>query len=308
MEIKTVSIIGLGALGTMYAERFSAALPRGAVRVVVSDERRERYEQSGVFCNGARCDFFYVSPAERSLPPADLVLFCVKAHNLKAAMDDCAAQIGEHTLILSAINGITSEEILGRRFGPAHIVHCIAQGTDATRDGGALTYQNIGKLCVGEKGGNTEKTAAITAFFEKVNMPYETPDDIIYRLWSKFMMNCGVNQATAVFKTGYGGLSRPGRPRDTMIAAMREVMAISKPAGIRLTEEDLTYWLDIVAALAPDGMPSMLQDVTARRKTEVELFSGTVVPLGKKYGIKTPVNEWLYIQLISLEREFGVRI
>jgi 2-dehydropantoate 2-reductase len=82
-----------------------------------------------------------------------------------------------------------------------------------------------------------------------------------------------------------------------MIAAMREAILLSEQAGYPLTEEDLSYWLKVLSVLRPEGKPSMQQDVEAGKTTEVELFSGTVLALGRKYGIDTPVNETLYQKL-----------
>jgi 2-dehydropantoate 2-reductase len=111
------------------------------------------------------------------------------------------------------------------------------------------------------------------------------------------MMNVGVNQTASVYLCNYGGLQEEGQARNTMIAAMREVIPLSKRAGYPLTEEDLSYWLKVLSVLRPEGKPSMQQDVEAGKTTEVGLFSGTVLELGRKYGIETPVNEALYEKL-----------
>ena len=76
-----------------------------------------------------------------------------------------------------------------------------------------------------------------------------------------------------------------------MLAAMRECVAVGQAEGVALSEDDVTYWRDIVDRLAPEGLPSMRQDAKAGRKTEVELFAGTVCELGRKHGIPTPVND-----------------
>lgn len=109
MEIKTVSIIGLGALGTMYAKHFSDKLSKNDVRVIANQNRIRKYEKSGIYCNGRCCDFNYALP-ENEQKPADLLIFCVKFNQLQQAIADARHQVGEHTIILSALNGISSEE------------------------------------------------------------------------------------------------------------------------------------------------------------------------------------------------------
>lgn len=307
MGIKTIAIIGLGALGTMYADYLTRHLPGGSVYVIADQARRARYEREGVLVGEKPCNLSYL-PAAVSGEPVDLLLFTTKFHHLPQAIRDAGGYVGEHTLILSAINGISSETLLQKAYGESHVLYCIAQGTDAVKEGNRLSYQNIGLLCFGQREGNGGKTAAVAEVFTRAGLPFETPENIIYRLWSKFMMNCGINQTSAVFGAPYGCVQEKGQARDTMIAAMREVMLLSQRVGVNLCEEDITYWLDIIATLSPQGMTSMLQDVRARRKTEVELFSGTVLPMAEEHGLAVPVNTLLYERIAALEREFGVAL
>ena len=121
------------------------------------------------------------------------------------------------------------------------------------------------------------------------------------------MMNVGINQTSAILRAPYGVYQKTGEARELMLQAAREVIPISRKEGINLTEEDLTRIPGIIDEMAPDGKTSMLQDVEAGRKTEVELFSGTVIELGKKHGIPTPVNEVLYRMIRVIEQTYPDR-
>ncbi|MCO1603855.1 ketopantoate reductase family protein [Desulfosporosinus nitroreducens] len=305
MTIKTVSIIGLGALGIMFAKHFSGNLTKNDVRVIANQRRIQKYEKNGIFCNGERYDFNYVLP-ESKQKPVDLLIFCVKFNQLQQAIEDTRHQVGEHTIILSALNGISSEEIIGKTFGMEKILYCVAQGMDAVKIENKLTYKNMGMICFGEKENTvwSEKVTTVAEFFNIIDFPYEVPKNMNHRLWGKFMLNTGVNQTVAVFSTNYGGIQVAGEPRNVMIAAMREVIALSCKVGINLDESDLTYWLNVLANLNPLGMPSMRQDMAVNTKTEVELFSGTVIELGRQYHVPTPINDWLYHKVHEMEKDF----
>ena len=121
------------------------------------------------------------------------------------------------------------------------------------------------------------------------------------------MLNVGVNQTVAVYKGNYGEIQREGEARELMIAAMREVIALSEHVGVHLTEDDLSYWLSVLGTLSPNGKPSMAQDIEAERISEVDLFSGTVIEMGRKYQIPTPVNQQLYNQIKKIERKYPVQ-
>ena len=135
-------------------------------------------------------------------------------------------------------------------------------------------------------------------------MPYEVDPDILHRLWSKFMLNVGVNQVVMVYEGNYGTIQRPGPARDRMIAAMREVIPLSRLEGVPVTEDDLAFYVDLMDTLSPEGMPSMRQDGLAHRKSEVELFAGTVCRLAHRHGLAVPVNEALYRTVKEMEARY----
>ncbi|MGK0467330.1 ketopantoate reductase family protein [Clostridium sp.] len=305
MEIKRVSIIGLGALGILFGNRLSKKMTTENLKFIADSSRIEKYEKNHVYCNGEHCEFNYVT-SEDICEPADLIIFAVKYSNLTDAIQAVRNQVGEHTIILSALNGITSEAIIGEVYGMDKILYCVAQGMDAVKEGNELTYHNMGMLCIGEKepGIVSQKVKRVSEFFEKMEVPYEVDTDMYKRQWGKFMLNVGVNQTVAVYESDYGEIQRVGEARNAVISAMREVIALSEKAGINLTVTDMNYWLKILGTLNPKGKPSMRQDMEARRYSEVELFAGEVLKMGKIYGISTPVNKMLYDRIKFIEDKY----
>lgn len=305
MEIKTVSIIGLGAIGILFAQHLSKRMPPGDLRIIADQERIQRYQTDFVYCNGERCEFNYQKPEDLG-EPADLIIFAVKYKGLKEAIRAVRNQVGEHTILLSALNGITSETMIGQTYGLDKILYCTAQGMDAVKVGNRLTYAHMGMLVFGERepGFISERVKRVARFLESKAVPYEAVTDMNKRIWGKFMLNVGVNQTAAVLESNYGGLQIKGAARETMIAAMREVMVLSAKEGINLTETDLKYWLNVLEALSPEGKPSMRQDMEAQRFSEVELFSGAVLEFGKKHSVSTPVNEEFYRRIKEIEAKY----
>ena len=80
---------------------------------------------------------------------------------------------------------------------------------------------------------------------------------------------------------------------------MAEVITLAQASGVALNSGDITAWYRVLQGMAPAGKTSMLQDLEAGRKTEVEMFAGKVVALGEKLGLATPVNQTLY-QIIQV--------
>ncbi len=299
--IRKTAIIGMGALGLLYGDQIARALGPEAVAFVMDPERRERYRGKRFTCNGEEKRFRMVSWKEAE--PADLVMVAVKSGGLTEALDTMASSVGPDTVILSVMNGISSEEILARRYGWNRVLYCVAQGMDAMRDGSRLRYTQVGQLCIGAAREEQRPALARTAeFFRSIRLPFTEEADILHRLWGKLMLNVGINQTCMAYGTTYSGALAPGTEANrTLLAAMREVIALANAEGVDLTEKDLDEYIGILRTLSPDGIPSMAQDAAARRPSEVELFAGTVIPMAERHGLPVPANRFLYRRIREME-------
>lgn len=297
--IHKVHLIGLGAVGATYASLFYQKDPQG-IKVVLDEERLNHYKR-GTLINGNKYDFDLIVPKEGD-EKAELILVVVKGHHLKKAIEIIRPLIGEDTIILSLLNGITSEEDLSTAFGREKVLHGFCVATDAGRENQEVNFTRTGKLVFGEYYPEVKgKAALVTDFFTKYEIPYTIPVDIRREMWWKFMMNVGINQTSAILGATYGVYQNVPEARELMVAACREVLPLAKKEGIPLSEDDIEEYLKIFKTLSSSGKTSMLQDIEAGRKTEVESFGLTVITLGKKYGLPTPVNDILYRMIRVLE-------
>jgi 2-dehydropantoate 2-reductase len=287
--IRNVTILGAGAMGAAYAAMFSEAGDI-AVSFVAEGERYDRLKRQGVSVNGKHYDVAMVRPDE-SVQPADLILVALKHHHLADALPLVDGLVADHTTILSVMNGLESEEIIGARYGMEKLVYAIAVGIDAVRDGLHFTYGNRGKILFGPTavtaGDRVERLGEVLTW---AGIPNQVPEDIKRFMWWKFMINVGINQASAVLRAPYGIFQNSPDARALMEMLMAEVVALAPKSGIVFTEKDMDEWGRVLASLAPHGKTSMLQDVEAGRKTEVDIFAGKVVALGEQHQVATPVN------------------
>ena len=303
-EIKTVGIIGLGALGTLFAHQFTKALGRENVLILADRERIQRYEKEGMWYNGERCDFQYVDAAQVS-EPVDLLLFAVKFGGLEESIRTCRHLVGPETTLINALNGILCEEILGEAFAPEQVVWCVAQKMSALKEGNRVNVNPTGELAIGIPTGVPDAHfRRLVSFFENISFPHSLPEDIRCHMWGKLICNVGCNQAAMVYQCGYGPLKAEGPARETMLGAMREVVAVGNAEGIALSEADVLNWVSITDSFPDDGEPSMRQDSKAHRKSEVALFAGTIRRLAQKHGIAVPVNDWLYEKVQEMEANY----
>lgn len=293
-KIKTSALIGLGALGILFGRKMPG------VQVIADEDRIARYSAEPVVCNGEECKFSYVTPAEGK--PVDLLLVAVKATVLEQAIQDIAKFVGPDTVILSVLNGITSEEHIDAAY-PGHTLWSVAIGMDATRTGRTLVFNQAGKIQFGERSGEmTDRVQAVADYLDECGIANEPCGDILYKQWNKLMVNDGLNQAAAAFDQPYGGLRQPGEAQDMMRAAMQEVIRLANLEGVPLPPDNDVQFIDaMMPTFNPEGMPSMRQDVLAKRPTEVEEFAGVVRQRAKKYGMPTPANDFFYTRIREIE-------
>lgn len=304
--IQKTAIIGMGALGMLYASQIIEGLGREAVEFVMDKARVEKYKNETFTVNGIEQDYTLI-PVEEA-KPVDLVILAVKYPALKAALDCMKNSVGEHTTILSVMNGVTSEKIIAKRYGDERVLYTVAQGMDAMKFGSKLRYTQKGELVLGIKNQEDEqkkRLKRVEEYFSRVGVPYAEDEHILKRMWGKFMLNVGVNQVCMVYQASYGQALEPGEANRMMIAAMREVRAVAELESVEVTEEDLNFYVNLLKTLDPDGMPSMAQDRINRKLSEVDMFAGNVIELADRYKIQVPANRYLYERVKEIEKEYS---
>ena len=301
-EIQRVAVLGAGALGSYFAGRFFDT-PEFSTFLVAKGSRRERLKRDGLTINGKHYPIPVIDP-EQSPESMDLIIVALKQYHLEEALQGLEKLVGDDTIFVSFMNGLESEDCIAEIFGMDKVLHGISVGIDAQRQENQMSYTNPGKHYFGELNNAeiNEKVRRVQKAFESAGIQYETPVDMLRIMWWKFMINVGMNQASAVMRAPYGVFHKDKDAQELMEALMREVIALAQAQGINLSEHDIDEWIPFLHGLSPQGKTSMLQDIEAGRKTEVEIFGGKVVELGKKYNVPTPVNETLLRVLRVLEQ------
>jgi 2-dehydropantoate 2-reductase len=302
-EIKTISLIGLGAMGVFFAPRLYNTYGNH-FRVIAGGERKQRLEQKGVTINGVNYKFPIVTPEEKG-NPADLILIGVKGYGLEQAIEDIKNQVGENTLILSLLNGVDSEEKLIKAFGEEHVLYAFMRMSIVMKDGQADFDPYWGKIHFGEKQNQeySERVLAVKEVFDKADIPYQIDEDMLKGIWFKFMCNIGENMTCALLGIPFGGFQSSENANWIRINSMREVAAIAQAKGIDIGEKEIEMQNEAVVTIPYPNKPSTLQDLEAGKHTEISMFAGTVVSMGKELSIPTPINEVFYHGIRVLEEK-----
>ncbi|MCE1196209.1 2-dehydropantoate 2-reductase [bacterium] len=301
-DIRSALVVGAGAIGAAVASRIYGVDP-AAVAICAEGERRERYRRDGFVVNGEAYDFRIAEPGADA--PAELIIVAVKDYALDEAIEAMRPFVGPDTTIVSLLNGVSSERRLREAFGEERVPLAFIIGIDALRIGNRIDFSSPGVVRLGfEKGASADRRArvqAVSRFLAAHDVPHELPEDMEKALWFKFMFNVAMNQWSAVLRGSYGLFQRSAPARELLAATMREVLALSDALGKGLAPSDIDAIFATLDGLNGAGRTSMLQDVDARRRTEVDAFAGTVLRLAEETGVAAPMNRALFLALKAIE-------
>ena len=289
-EIKNVLICGIGAVGSIYADKIEKYSPEN-LRVLVDESRLERYKKNPTVFNGRILDFNYILPNATDFK-ADLIIIATKFDGLSEVIENIKNFVKQDTIILSLLNGVTSEKIIAKTYGAEKLLYSYFIGHSAVRDGRNITHDDVNTIVFGsDNKDDFEKINIVKSFFDKVGIKYLVPDDIIHSLWLKYMLNVSANQTTAILRMTFGEMLENDKCMQFAVNVMKEVQAIAKAQGVNNTETLIDEALKSLKTMTPEGKTSMLQDVEAGRKTEVDMFAGTIIKMGEELNIPTPYNK-----------------
>lgn len=298
-------MVGAGAIGAAVASRIFDIDSR-AIAICATGRRRERYVRDGFFINGKKYVFRL---AEADVDgPFDLIIVAVKNYGLAEAIEAMRPYVGPETTIISLLNGMSSEEILKKEFGDEKVPLATIIGIDALRVGNKIHFTSAGEIRFGDEKNSPDalspRIAAVSRFFASHNVHATIPSDMVHTLWFKFMLNVGINQWSAVLRAPYGLFQVSPSSRLLLTDTMKEVIALARAQGIGLDESDIDVVFATIAKLRGDGKTSMLQDIDAERKTEVEAFAGLVIEKSKALGLDAPINRVLLLAIRAMEEGF----
>ncbi len=296
-EIKKVLLCGLGAVGLTVACRLQNFSSEN-LRILVNDDRLKKLLQNPMKMNGEVKVFEYVLPDEKNFV-ADLIIISTKFDGLVDVLENIKNFVGKNTIILPIINGISAEEKIAQVYDWERVLHGYFICHSAERVGNEVTQDGIFKIVFGSD--DEVKNACVAKYFTSAGIDFENPSDILYAKWVKFGLNIVVNHSSCILKMKFDEMQRSEKFLSFARNVLKEVVTLAKCEGV-VGYENLED--DVIKALflmSKDGKTSMWQDIEAGRKTEVEIFAGTILKLGHKYGVPTPYNQVFYDMVKVLE-------
>jgi 2-dehydropantoate 2-reductase len=301
-----ICMLGSGALGSTIGGQLAAA----GLDVYFLDTWEEHI--SAIVKNGLK---IVEPPSERlvkarattscrEIGPVDLIIILVKSFNTKEAIENVLPIVGDKTIVLSLQNGLGNEDILVNVLGKERVIGgktyvggvLIGPGEVLVGVKGKLTY--IGEL----DGKRTERINQISRLFDQAGLETIISDNIYGIIWYKLLINIATGALAAITRLPYGALNTMEEIIECSAEAVAEAVAVAKASGVELSVRDpREIWYKATEGLPAEFKTSMLQDIEKGSITEIDYINGSVVKLGEKYNIPTPVNKTLVTCIKGIE-------
>lgn len=297
-KINTVGIIGAGAIGAYFMWGMDK-LPKENICLIARGERKERLEKNGVIINGERYDYPVKTPEEAR--GVDLLLIATKYGALPSILGDVKAVVKPETAVLSLLNGVDSEKIIGKAIGEEHMLYSIMRISSERRGNAVFFNEAVTRgLFFGEKGHRelTERGQAILEFFSQTPLKVTYEKDILAALWYKFAINVSRNLPQAILGVGTGAYDDSVHVDYISRVLYEEVRRVAAAA-----EQIEIEPYETLVNPRKNAHLSTLQDLEAGRHTEIDMFAGVMVEMGHELGIAVPFCDYTFHAIKALEEK-----
>lgn len=297
-----IAVIGAGAMGSLYGGLLSLA-GHQVVLVDVSQAHIDAVNQQGLLIelqdNALRVMLPAMQAAQLEKAP-DLFLLFTKTVYSRAALQSVRHAIGSQSYILSLQNGLGNEEVMGEFFSAQRIMlgttdfpsDFVAPGQVRSKGRGTTRIMTLD----GQRPPMLEQTAAA---LEQAGFNCQITEDVFVSIWEKVAFNSAMNALTAICRLRLGDITRTPEGLDLAYTVAREVIDIANRKGVKARKEHVLSLMEKDFREHAGHMPSMLQDVLAKRLTEVDFIDGAVVREAQKLGLQAPATQTLY-QLVKV--------
>ena len=312
----TITVIGPGAIGSLLA----AYLTRAGEEVLLLDYRPKRatlLQDRGIAVDGEREAFHTPIKATAHLTEirsTDIFILCVKASDTTVVAANLKGAISPESHLLTLQNGMGNIEKLSGSLGSDRVFAGATSHGATLLKVGHVQHAGYGEIWLGETSGTSSSQADgtilqnLAATMNRAGLQAHVVDDIQSILWSKLVVNVGINALTAILGVPNGELLKIPTCQNVMDGAVAEAVQVASGCGIQLQLPEEIERVKAVCNSTAANISSMLQDVKRQKKTEIDQINGAVVRMAASLGIASPVNEVLTALVRGLEAGYTVKV
>ena len=301
-----IAIVGTGATGSVYAGLLASA----GHEVWAIDSWREHIEavrDGGMHVSGASGD--RVATLNATTDPGevgvvDLVVIATKAHDVEDAARDAAPLLGEQTVVLPIQNGLGSADRVASIVGAERVIAGVIGGFGASIVApGHVHHYGMELVRLGERGAPvSERVERIAEAWREAGFTVRTYDNVDCLVWEKLICNVAFSGTCAVTGATIGEVIGNVAAWSVATTCATEAYNVARAQGIALEFDDPSDYVREFGLAIAGARPSMLLDVLAGRRSEVDVINGAIPPLAARLGLAAPVNATVSALVRAIQR------
>jgi 2-dehydropantoate 2-reductase len=296
-----IAILGSGGVGGYYGALLASSgndvtfIARGAHLAAL----RERGLQVQSVHGDMHLEEVQATDNPAQIGPVDLVLVAVKTYDLDAAARAARPLVGRGTAVLPLLNGLDAAERLAAVLGEEAVLGGMTHISSGVAAPGVIRQVSpLRRITLGERDGSSSARAeALGEVLSIAGAEVTVTRQIDVALWLKFLFIASIGGICCLARQPMGPVLATAETRQLYTAALHEIDSLARAKGVGLPADAVEGALKLSAGFPPETRPSMLADLEAGRRLELEAMSGTVVRYGREAGVATPVHWAVYAAL-----------
>jgi len=307
-----IVIVGPGAMGCLLAGFLaklysSSGKPEDKLWLLEKDsERARKLSEQGILVEGISGNWqsrVKITADPKEIGRADLLIICVKSYHTRDAITQAKILVDENSRVLTLQNGLGNIEIISEVVGQDKVIGGVTSQGATLLEAGRIRHAGKGETIIGRLDGKIPvELRAIREIFNKAGLETRISRDIKGLLWSKLIINVGINALTAITRLNNGRLLEFETTRRIMREAVTEAIRVAKRKRIKFLYDDPLAKVEAVCEATADNISSMLQDILKKKRTEIDFINGVIVRQAQELGILVPVNSVLVDLVKTIEQ------
>ncbi len=236
------------------------------------------------------------------LKECGIIFIFTKSYTTEAAVKEIKKVINEKSIFVTLQNGIGNKEIIAQHIPEERIVYGSTSLGATKVDAGTVRLGGMGSFTIGSV--NNQALKRVEDLLKKAKFEVIVTDVPDTAIWEKAIVNAGINPLGALLGIPNGEIVTNEFSLKLQQEIVREAVEVANAMGVKLDTDEMTELTRSVCEKTCKNLCSMLQDVTAKRKTEIDNINGIIVKYSQDHSIKTPYNEAIYCLIKAKELNY----
>ncbi|WP_320051640.1 2-dehydropantoate 2-reductase [uncultured Acetobacteroides sp.] len=299
------AIVGTGGVGGYFGAKLAAA--GYDVTFIARGEHLRAIQTNGLRVKSINGDFTVKSAKATSsiaeVGVVDVVFVCLKAWQVRDMAPQLKPMIGDSTVVIPLQNGVMATDELREVLGERAVIRGLCRIFSKVESYGVIHHFGIDPTVIFGENSNeqTDRVLRIKGAFDRAGVTAVIPRDIEVEAWKKFLFICS-SGLLAVCRSSYGAVRELPETRQMLVDLFTETYHVAKAKGVNLKPDIIDKTMAMIDTFDYETTSSLTRDVMEGKPSEIEYQNGTVVRLGEKYGVPTPVNRFVYSCILPMEQ------